>query len=147
VLGQAHRAGDVQAREDVGGAAAGDLVPFAAGLRQVVGRADQNDLEAALVVHAQVDVIAGDRQVVGAFGPRTEAILGARGAFQVEEFLHARYPMKAPRGLNRANLWAANGCAAFIPWFPLAAGRLAEAGSILDFVAKAHVMGKQYQAG
>jgi aryl-alcohol dehydrogenase-like predicted oxidoreductase len=26
----------------------------------------------------------------------------------------------------------------FIPWFPLAAGRLAEAGSILDFVAKAH---------
>jgi pyridoxine 4-dehydrogenase len=26
----------------------------------------------------------------------------------------------------------------FIPWFPLAAGRLAEAGSILDSVAKAH---------
>jgi aryl-alcohol dehydrogenase-like predicted oxidoreductase len=26
----------------------------------------------------------------------------------------------------------------FIPWFPLAAGRLAEAGSILDAVANAH---------
>jgi pyridoxine 4-dehydrogenase len=26
----------------------------------------------------------------------------------------------------------------FIPWFPLAAGRLAQAGSILDAIAKAH---------
>jgi aryl-alcohol dehydrogenase-like predicted oxidoreductase len=26
----------------------------------------------------------------------------------------------------------------FIPWFPLAAGRLVETGSILDAVAKAH---------